>query len=585
MAQKNRSKEVWLVPKRVSLHQTICLLDGIMERNYHDTTWNAGKQNNLGVNLKKWGATKDGKNISAQAIRTLAASIPQYLGFLYINTSSTPNTICITEVGRRLLEEHKDGLVKITNLVEGKDQLITESDIVLSQMEKLQITNPILLKDCENILVFPFRMTLKLLLELKYLDKEELAYIVFKIKDETEYSLALQQIRSFRKLDYTERVEIINAFKETHIGNITLVKAPSSGYYQALCLTTGIIEKSSTIVANPNNINGIKLPSIKIKEGYEDYVQEIISEKYKYAETYDFGQNLDLWIQYMGNPDRLIPPRDVTISNNDTEPVLMCIKKDGKLLDGDLIEAGESIIYPMFLGEEYTIEGIDITTGDIIGSECIVPQHDLTLFESKLIDNATNQEETIEQICDEILEHSSSQKFSNKMLNYLNVLYKIDGIAREEHKQLRGAYYEYLFFKLLNNLLGKGIIDEVIWNGGIGKYGLPNQAPGGVNGTPDITFAIGDEKFVLELTTIRPKSNQFKAEGSSVPGHISLYKKQTPNHVTGIFCAPQIHERNTAAMKAAITEEDVELKCLTDSDLLEIFKLEDREKILIGLVG
>ena len=54
MAQKNRSKEIWLVPKRVSLHQTICLIDGIIERKYDGTVWNPQKQNNLGVNLKKW---------------------------------------------------------------------------------------------------------------------------------------------------------------------------------------------------------------------------------------------------------------------------------------------------------------------------------------------------------------------------------------------------------------------------------------------------------------------------------------------------------------------------------------------------
>ena len=64
MAQKNRTKEIWLIPKRVNLHQTICLIDGIIERKYDGTSWNPQKQNNLGVNLKKWGATRDGKNIS-----------------------------------------------------------------------------------------------------------------------------------------------------------------------------------------------------------------------------------------------------------------------------------------------------------------------------------------------------------------------------------------------------------------------------------------------------------------------------------------------------------------------------------------
>lgn len=78
MAQGNRSKEIWLIPKRGSLHQTICLIDGITERNYDGTSWNGAKQNNLGVNLKNWGATQSGKNISSQSIRTLTASVPQY---------------------------------------------------------------------------------------------------------------------------------------------------------------------------------------------------------------------------------------------------------------------------------------------------------------------------------------------------------------------------------------------------------------------------------------------------------------------------------------------------------------------------
>ena len=68
MAQKNRTREIWLIPKRVNLHQTICLIDGIIERKYDGTSWNPQKQNNLGVNLKKWGATKDGKNISQKLI-------------------------------------------------------------------------------------------------------------------------------------------------------------------------------------------------------------------------------------------------------------------------------------------------------------------------------------------------------------------------------------------------------------------------------------------------------------------------------------------------------------------------------------
>ncbi len=101
MAQQNRSKELWLIPKRGNLHQTICLIDGIIDRNYSGTSWNPSKQDNLGVNLKKWGATNDGKNISQQSIRTLVASMPQYLGFLYIDpyANSKTNILRLTPAG------------------------------------------------------------------------------------------------------------------------------------------------------------------------------------------------------------------------------------------------------------------------------------------------------------------------------------------------------------------------------------------------------------------------------------------------------------------------------------------------------
>lgn len=104
MAQQNRSKELWLIPKRGNLHQTICLIDGILERGYYDKVWNPSKQDDLGVNLKKWGATNDGKNISQQSIRTLVASVPQYLGFLYIdpytNSNSKSNILRLTPAGK-----------------------------------------------------------------------------------------------------------------------------------------------------------------------------------------------------------------------------------------------------------------------------------------------------------------------------------------------------------------------------------------------------------------------------------------------------------------------------------------------------
>ena len=151
---------------------------------------------------------------------------------------------------------------------------------------------------------------------------------------------------------------------------------------------------------------------------------------------------------------------------------------------------------------------------------------------------------------------------------YLHILERFTGINKTEDKSLRGAYYEYLFYQLLTALKENGVVDDVLWNGRIGKYGLPIQAPGGKTGTADMVFVIGETHYVLELTTIKSKSGQEKAELASVPDHIRLYKENINKKVVGIFCAPIIHERNTAVMQSIIGEYGIELLCITDRELL-----------------
>lgn len=576
MAQKNRTKEIWLIPKRVNLHQTICLIDGIIERKYDGTSWNPQKQNNLGVNLKKWGATKDGKNVSPQAIRTLVASIPQYLGFLYVNTESTPNTICLTEAGMALWHKHKDELIKVPNLVEGKDLLITESEAVLKQMEKLQITNPVINKDCENIYVFPFRFMLKVLLKVGYLDQEEIAYFLFKVRNEDEVDVIVQEIENFRKLPADNRESLINVFKSTHIGNITLVKASSAGYFISLCQITGIMDK---LKVTPNNRNGA-IAALKINDTYMEYVKEMLNSKYQNTEIYDFEDNLQLWIDYIGDPSRDYPPIDVSVINKANSSFLIQVFKDGACKYDDLIDENGVLQFPMFVNEQYDVRVIDISTGDELDTLTICPTFEQREFEIEgQLSNAVIANETLEDVAKEIIEHCEASNFAGKTLNYLNTLSKVTGIDKTGDKSLRGAYFEYYVYKMLNILKTERVIDEVIWNGKIGKYGLPTQAPGGKTGTPDMVFTIDDLHIVVELTTIKAKSLQFSAEGSSVPDHIRLYKQASGKDVVGVFCAPTIHERNTAAMKSTIAPYGIELHCFTVEKFLAILVKGTRKEI------
>ena len=186
MAQNNRDKEFWLIPKRANLHQSVILLKGILESNYNGKTWNSSKQDRLGAYLGKNGATNSGRNITPQALRTLLASIPQYFGFTFINTDTTPHTLFITEAGNTILKELDSSLkgYNYSNLREAeKDEgTINYSDTYLKQFLKLQITNPVILKDCESISVFPLIFTLKVLRKTRYLTYEEVALFIFRSK-------------------------------------------------------------------------------------------------------------------------------------------------------------------------------------------------------------------------------------------------------------------------------------------------------------------------------------------------------------------------------------------------------------------
>lgn len=576
MAQNNRDKELWLVPKRVSLHQTICLIDGIVERNYDGTIWNESKQNNLGVNLKNWGATKDGKNISHQSIRTLLAALPQYLGFVYIDTSTTPHILCVTEAGFKLLDSHKDELKPYKNLKEAKlyDGLIEESDVVLHQMEKLQITNPIIAKDCENILLFPFRFVLKVLFEVGYLDIEEIAMYILRSKNEDELELIVNEINNFRSLTEAERISLVDSFKKTQVGNITLVQAPSARYFISLCETTGLIVTTNI---KPNNYHKNNI-AIKIKNERADEVAHIVNEKYSFVEPYDFGNNLALWIEYIGNVERLYPPIDVTISNLSDANLFYQVFKDNTLVADGLIKSYNDIKVPMFIEEEYEIKYVDVNTGKIAYEQKVIPTYDKKSFQVKDLP-ICGKDDCLDDYIRRIKGLCESKNFDAETLTYLKVLEQYTGLDKSSDKALRGAYLEYDFFKLLQIIEAAGLIENVVWYGKCGKYGLPTAAPGGKMGTPDIRFDVDDVTFILELTTIKAKSAQFSAEASSVPDHIRLYKHSVGNRkVCGIFSAPIIHQRVENTLKA-VAKSDYLVSCITTDDLVEILTGNNRKGI------
>jgi len=362
MAKLTRTKEMWHIPKRGNVHQAVYMVYVLTWSKFLEKSWSSGKQEALGSEMGKAGLTISGKAITHQSIRTLLANLPKYLGFVYIDESSTPSRIMVTDIGYELIKRHQvKGIPKHKNLKQYKQagDLIEISDVFKKQMAKLIITNPSILKDCENILVFPFRMTLKLLLELGYLDKEEIGYILFHVKKEDELPLAIEKIKNFRGLPPAKRVAEIEAYKKTTEGKLTLVKAPTAGYYMYLCYSTGLCKRFSIKV---NKTKNSKLPAIELKNRKE--VKNLL-KKFANVKIYDFKDKWFLWKEYFSNPKRIYTPFDVALQTNVKREILVTVSKDDCFTGSEVISRNNSsFVLPVFQDEDYHIVGYDLESGN-----------------------------------------------------------------------------------------------------------------------------------------------------------------------------------------------------------------------------
>lgn len=573
MSQKNRDKEYWLIPKRANLHQSVVLLKGILELNYNGKSWNGSKQDRLGSYLGKNGATNSGKNITPQSLRTLLSSIPQYFGLVFINTNTTPNTLHLTESGLQIVKELESFLdsYDYPNLKEAEKNrdTINFSDIYLKQFLKLQITNPIILKDCEGLLVFPLIFTLQILKKTRYLTYEEISIFVFRSKSQSEVEFVALEIENFRNLDYHNQLNMVNAFKKTHLGNISLVQAPSSSYFQKLCSYTSFIRKS--FIELSCDYEKRKVNTIEIIPESEIYVDSFL-KKYN-LKPYDFKDNLNLWIQYIGNPEIFYAPKDIKVINKTNNEQLVVVSQNNSIITGDLIKPDDFITFPSLEKYIYKIYIYNQTNGEILKS-INYEFSSVDTVELKNIKSNSLNKIMISQIRDEIINHINSRDFSENYLNYISIISNILGKNLQKSKNLRGSRLEHLFYTFFCEWENDNIVDEVIWNGKIGQYGIPTPSPGGPTGTPDIIIFIDDIIVVIELTTIKSKSQQWSAEGASVPDHIRLISEKYPNkNIYGLYMAPIIHhERVTKGMLSRLKNYDTKLKCVEISKFINYSK-------------
>jgi len=588
MAQGNRNKEFWLIPKRANLHQSVVIIKGILELNYDKKSWNSSKQDRLGSYLGSNGATNNGRTITPQSIRTLVASIPQYFGFAYINRNTTPNSIVVTDAGYHLVNEFENFLEEYNysklSEAEKDNGEIKFSSYYLNQFCKIQITNPIILKDCENIFVFPLIFILTVIQQTEYLTFDEIGYFIFKVKNQDEVDLVSLEIHNFRKINYKDMKNLIDEYKNTHLGNISLVQAPTVSYFKKLLSYTNLFEFKKIIIPNPNNTDSTSINCICLVKEKENEINSIIS-KYN-NETFDFVDNLDLWIEYIGNTNIIKTPQKVCIKNKIEEDLLITITDSNNLINGDLIKFDDEIFFPCVENHIYNVNIYDIKTSELVHKIEYVFSDNPNI----LIENISIQTQPIQNISDiqkQIINHIKSRYFSEDYLQFLQLLEKIYNKELSKNKNLRGGRLEYLLFLLFTILENNSIVDDVIWNGKVGKCGLPTPAPGGVKGSPDLLIYLDDIILVIECTTIKPKSSQWSSEGSSVPDHIKIVEKDNKSKkVIGLYLAPIIHKRVSDAMISNLSDSKSELINLDiESFIQSISSLKSKKEMILYLLG
>ncbi len=556
------SKEYWLVPKRTDLHQAIIFLLAIKEK-YNGKSWNASAQDRIGSFIGKQGATNNGKTVTPQSIRTLLAGIPQFFGFVIKNEDTSPHTLNLTDAGKKILDETQNIINQYSyrNLRDGKKNNATVqiTKTFLLQFIKLQLTNPNILPYCENILVFPLFCMIKILENCVYLTKEEIAYFIFKIKYHDEIDLKILEIQNFRKLNISDRETLINTFKNTELGNKSLVQAPTVSYFLSLCSYTELFE--------------IKNDFIQLGNKNSKLVSQILT-MYNDLKPFDFKKNKLLWENYFTNTFVKKTPIEILITNYHSSNIFVEFSNDNKIVENFVLETNKSnnthkLYIIENLNNNLSVFCMD-TYKEIYNDKIYTHNHKLDISTP-----ATKKEIPLnyKDLSNLIIEHCKSKTFDNiflKNLKFLEMKTKRDFI---NNKNLRGARLEELFFKMLTELYNKNLLPhEPIWYGKIGEYNLPTPAPGGKDGRGDIVIFIDTFQIIFELTTIKNKSGQEKSEAFSVPDHIKNHALDHPELTTiGIFIAPLLHSRVVTGMESIMKGSPQNLFCFELDEFLNNF--------------
>lgn len=579
---KKRALNYWHVPKRSSSHQMVGAVNILMAENMDGMAWTNQRKETFNMRLGQWGFTESGHRLAPPARRTLEAML-KYVGLIFVIQKNERPMLLVSEAGKKLQDElfisrpSKRSRLRSTIKQHPEWNILP---VLRDQLKKLIITNPVIKEDCSEISVFPFRAVLRLLVDkdIERLSEEELGYIVFSMRSCKEHELIKRRIQNFRSLRPSERNKELNAFKATAIGNKALVQAPTSRYFMNYCLITGLC-----LIKKIRGQNHLELNQSKKME-----VAQYL-DQYKTIDPFDFGAELDLWIEYYGDPEKLYPPVPVDFFFENADPTGLAVvyfpqgERDRmryKFLDCD--DPKQTVA--LFPGQTYDVECVDIQTGITMEKRTIrVDKQETVVFKrTKSMPQEWTMKKVIASI-DELIKTKHLDQAYRRRVELYSEYSKQPDYERDARATLRGGRLEYLVYQFFLLLEKNQKIDSVIWNGRVGEFGLYRPALPGRTGQPDLIIGIKHIKCPIEITTIGDRRKQWAAEGASVHDHIKNFETEVKirdQRIIGLFSAPEIHK----PLKPSLENESRRIKkpiiCLEIDRLIEIFQSHSRDQIV-----
>lgn len=547
----SRKKQMWHINKSGSTFMIVqfkAFLEITIRKNLENKSWTSAKE------------------VMKREMSLLGAAAPRI-------SDSRIGTLKSDLYQTGLIQYVKDGYI-ITKA--GRDFLINPSDILFNQFIKFQYTNPTILDYCKDIYVFPNIGIIRLLLdkEIAYLTKEELSYIVFlNYLYEDDFDDVLNRIKNFRKLSNTEKNRILSEFKITPEGHVALAKASTAMYLMSRLAVTDYFKIEKLNNTNKLVLNYTKIDELKnILTLYNDITPFPYSKK--------IGFENDLWFEYIGNPEKKFPPqlKEITLLKSNSECIINIIRN--KKIEGNYhVPNNTTLSHAFFNNEHYQIEvyipsilktyKFDITT--IKNEDIFIDLEKMNILE---VDSQYYLDLTRELI--------NSRTFDSELANKIKYIEKKFSKSDFNVGSIRGARFEELLFKILQDNAEEYEIQEVIWKGKIDEFGIPHQTPGGPKGDPDIIVVLKDRILIFELTTISSRSGQENSESLNIVRHvrnfsennIELFEKYElePENIELYFSAPVLHSDLVKSLSDLLDLDKIKYNFIKTGDLLDMIE-------------